>query len=109
MFQSYKYKKPMFSKDDKYCWEYELTDSEFGTVLGVGFLEVFFDDMFEIAVIQEYSKRNLNVAANLALAFVWWQKQHPWQTIRDMLDTNKEFNPLFPQYEEDLQKYLLLL
>ena len=36
MFQSYKFIKYLEYKDDKYSWEYELTDSEFGTVSGVG-------------------------------------------------------------------------
>jgi hypothetical protein len=61
------------------------------------------------AVIQEYSKRNLNVAANLAMAFVWLNKKYPWSSVEGIIDYNKKHNPLFLQYEEDLQKYLVLL
>ena len=62
-----------------------------------------------VAVIQEYSQRNLNVAKNLMLSFVWYNKQNPYCSIQKIIDSNKKYNPLFPQYEEDLQKYLLLL
>ena len=114
MFQSYKYIKAPYRykddpeyKDDKWSFEYELIDSKFGTVsgvvVGVAGVEV------GIAVIQEYSQRKLNVAANLVAAFVWEQKMYPNWSIQQMIDRNKKYNPLFPQYEEELQKYLLLL
>ena len=75
MFQSYKYIKYLGEKDGKYSWEYELTDSDFGTVSGVGVgVEVGVGVGVAIAVIQEYSKRKLNVAKNLMLAFIWYNK-----------------------------------
>ena len=108
MFQSYKYIKYLGKKDGKNCYEYELTDSEFGTVSGVGaWVGVGF--YVGVAVIQEYSQRKLNVAKNLMRAFIWWHKQHPDLSIQQLIDSNKKYNPLFPQYEEDLQKYLPLL
>ena len=115
MFQSYTFEKYLKYKDGKYSYEYELTDSDFGTVSGVGVeVEVGGNGWVEIdvgiAVIQEYSKRKLNVGKNLMLAFVWRNKQYPyWWSIQQLIDYNKKYNPLFSQYEEDLQKYLLLL
>ena len=106
MFQSYKHIKYLKDKNGKYSWEYELTDSDFGTISGVG---VMVGVDVGVAIIQEYSKRNLNVAKNLMLAFIWRNKKCPWWPIQDMIDDSMEYNPLFPQYEEDLQKYLLLL
>jgi hypothetical protein len=91
----------------KYDREYELTDSEFGTVLGI--IGVGLNYCFENAVIQEYSKRNLNVAANLMRAFIWYNKQYPGWSIQYLIEINKKHNPLFPQYEKDIQKYLVLL
>ena len=110
MFVSYKYGKYLDYKDDKYSWEYELTDSDFGTVSGVE-VEVGAGTGVDvgIAVIQEYSKRNLNVGKNLMLAFVWYSKQLPYWSIQQIIDSNKRYNPLFSQYEKDLQKYLLLI
>jgi hypothetical protein len=110
MFISYKYKNYLAKKDGKYTLEYEITDSEFRTVLGVVDTEgvATYATDAAIAVIREYSKRNLNVAANLAIAFVWCNKKYPVWSIQQMIDYNK-YNPLFKQYKEDLQKYLVLL
>ena len=108
MFQSYKFIKSLEYKNGKHSWEYELTDSDFGTVSGVG-VGVGVGADVGIAVIQEYSKLKLNVGKNLMLAFVWYNKQYPYYSIQRIIDFNKKYNPLFSQYEEDLQKYLLLL
>ena len=109
MFQSYKLIKGPEYKGGKYSWEYELTDSDFGTVSGVGVgVDIAGVDV-GIAVIQEYSKRNLNVAKNLMLFFIWYNKQYPYYSIQRIIDFNKKYNPLFSQYEEDIQKYLPLL
>lgn len=110
MFQSYKFIKHLKDKNDKWSFEYELVDSEFGTVSGVGVeVMVAVEVGVGVAVIQEYSKRKLNVGKNLMLAFVWHNKLYPNWSIQQMIDYNKKNNPLFSQYEEDLQKYLLLL
>jgi hypothetical protein len=103
MFQSHKY--DLYLGKD--TWGYELTDSEFGTVLGT--VAVYkLDVEIGVVVIQEYSKRNLNVAANLVAAFVWLQKQYPDYSVQYFINDNRKYNPLFPPYEKDLQKYLVL-
>jgi hypothetical protein len=109
MFVSFKCNEYLGRKNGKSSWKYELTDSEFGTVSDIMDNHWFWTGVW-IAVIQEYSKRKLNVAANLALAFHWWQKQHPDCSIQRLIDDNKSY-PLSPlsQYEKDLQKYLVLL
>jgi hypothetical protein len=86
-----------------------LTDSEFGTVSGI--IVGMFATLVEIAiaVIQEYSKRKLNVAANLIRVFIWMHRKYPYWSIQQMMVYNKRYNPLFQQYEEDVQKYLVLL
>ena len=110
MFQSYKFIKSLGYKNGEYSWEYELIDSEFGTVYGseIG-IENWIVAELGVAVIQEYSKRNLNVAANLAVAFVWFNKLHSWYLIEKMIENSKNHNPLFLPYEEDINKYLPLL
>ena len=104
MFQSYKTTNYFGYKDGKNSWEYEITDSDFGTISGVGG-----GVGVGVAVIQEYSQRKLNVAKNLMLFFIWCNKKYPNRSIQEIIDYNKKYNPLFSQYEEDLQKYLLLL
>jgi hypothetical protein len=105
MFQSFKFIRYLGEKDNKHTWKYEITDSEFGTVYGVA----AGCGIFGIEIIEEYSKRGSNVAVNLAVAFVWWQKQYPWYSVQELMNGNKKNNLLFQQYEEDLQKYLVLL
>ena len=102
MFVSHKYRKYLGYKGDIASFEYELIDSEFGTVFGNGGHR---GRGFEVAVIQEYSKRKLNVGKNLMLAFVWYSKLYPDWSIQELLNFNKKHNPLFQQYEEDIQKY----
>jgi hypothetical protein len=117
MFQLYKTISYLAKKDSTYTLEYEITDSEFGTVPGVIDIEerdlYYYELTVTAAIIQEYSKRGLNVAANLAVAFNWIHKQYPYfstqNSIQDIINLNKKNNPLFQQYEEDLQKYLVLI
>jgi hypothetical protein len=113
MFQSYTLKKFLDAEYDQYFFEYEITDDEFGAVSGVGIscveAVISFRNETAIAVIQEYSKRNLNVAANLMRAFIWMHKLYPYWSIQNIININKKNTPLFQQYEDDLQKYLLLL
>jgi hypothetical protein len=109
MFQSLSYTLRGYSNEHRgYTWEYELTDSEFGTVSGVGAGTIAGGVEVGIAVIQEYSKRNLNVAANLIKGFIWYNKQYA-HSIQHIIAYNKKYNPLFQRYEKDLQKYLVLL
>jgi hypothetical protein len=123
MFQSLTYTKYL-GYDEKtmlHSYEYDLTDSDFScfscVVSGVVFrsavavgVGVVFRSVFAVAaVIQEYSKRNLNVAANLLLYFRWSEKQYGY-SIADQIEQAEQFQPLFtPQLKADLQKYLLLL
>jgi hypothetical protein len=110
MFISHKFKTSIWS-NNSYVWEYEIIDSEFGTVSDAININFNYGGAVEltVAVIQEYSKRKLNVAANLAVAFGWWKKQHPRLSIKEIIDQNKMQNSFFLPYEKDIQKYLLLL
>lgn len=93
-------------RDDFYSYDYIITDTDFvetGTfeeAVGTG-----------VAVIDVYEKRNLNVAANLAIALKWQSNNHEIYgfDIQHYLNWNKEYNPKFLKYEQDIQKYLLLM
>jgi hypothetical protein len=108
MFIAYKNIVYLGEKDGKHTWEYEIADSEFGTVSGTNCGGIYIVGL-GVAIIQEYSKRNLNVAANLAVAFVWYNKQYYYWSLQQLIDYNKQYNHLFQQYEKDLQKYLILI
>jgi len=59
-------------------------------------------------LIKEYSKRNLNVAANLAKLFLLLAEKHNF-TIEEQIRWCEGYNlPSFKQYKEEMQKYLVL-
>jgi hypothetical protein len=107
MFQSIRYhrfvgynKKTMLGS-----YEYDLTDSDFSCVVivdtGIA--------LTTAAVIQEYTKRNLNVAKNLLLYFRWREK-NDIHSIADQIVLADKYVSLFtPKLKDQLQKYLPLL
>ena len=114
MFKSYEYQKYLGynSKTKEYSYQYKIIDSEFeevgvdvGVEVGVA-AEVAV--AVAVAVIDTYEKRNLNVAANLVRAFLYLSKKYG-NSVNDIIEYNKKYNPKFAKYENDLQKYLTLL
>jgi hypothetical protein len=102
------------SKTKLYRWEYKLTDTDWegvavgvephdavGVAVGVGV-------GVGVAVIQEYSKRNLPVAANLIRAFSYESKRYGY-SIQQIVAWNVKYNPLYKDYEQEVEKYLTLL
>jgi hypothetical protein len=65
----------------------------------------------EGAIINCYSKRNLNVPKNLFLFFMFNEKQYGsiYYNIQQQISYCMKNKPLFPKYKEDVEKYLLLL
>jgi hypothetical protein len=114
-FKSYEYTKHLDfdQKTNKYRYEYKIIDDEYKIIdddwvaVGVA-VGVRLGVAFAIAVIQEYSKRDLPVAPNLFRAFQWFSKKYGC-SIEQIIAWNQECNPKFKQYEEDIEKYLVLL
>src|SRR5258708_6719718 len=102
MFLSYELKKYLGydSKTNLYSWEYKIIDSEFEDICEASAVA--------IAVINTYEKRNLNIATNLIKAFIWLNKEYGWP-ISNIVNWNKQYNPKFAKYEEQLNKYLTLI
>ncbi|SRR5258708_10850947 len=97
----YDYKAKLYKR------EYKIIDSEFkeiGASVGEGMGIVNVSN----AVIDTYEKRNLNVAANLIRAFIWLSKEYN-RPISYIVNWDKQFNLKFAKYEEDLNKYLMLM
>lgn len=61
------------------------------------------------AVIKAYSKRNLNVAANLLLAFRQHQKGNVFSSAQEFIEYCEKNVPNFKPYKDQLNKYLILL
>ena len=104
MFISYEYKYLGYDEKTKeYRYQYKITDSDFEEVG----LERSPGGAWA-GVIDTYEKRNLNVAANLMRAFVWYSKKYNWP-IELVISHNKQYNPKFAKYEKDLEKYMVLI
>ena len=95
-------------KTNEHRWKYKIVDSEWEAVaVGVG-VEVGVEVGVAVAVIQEYSKRDLPVAANLIRAFQFISTKRGY-SIQRIIDWNKQFSPQFKQYEEEVDKLLILM
>ena len=104
MFQSYEFQKYLGydAATKEYRHQYKIIDSDFEDVgVAVGFGVA--------AIIEVYEKRNLNVAANLMKTILYLHKQYPDYSIQEIIEYNRKYNPKFAQYEEDINRYLLLL
>ncbi|SRR5258708_26604112 len=106
------YTETKFDYDDNtklYKWEYKIIDSEFEEICAnTSAVQVFGLLVAGEAVIDTYEKRNLNVATNLIKAFIWLNKEYGWP-ISNIVNWNKQYNPKFAKYEEQLNKYLTLI
>ncbi len=62
-----------------------------------------------VGVIEAYEKRNLPVAPNLIAAILYINKKYPDYSIQEFIEYNRKYNPKFAQYEEAIQKYMVLI
>ena len=88
-------------KKDKYgISQFKIIDSDFEEVAVVDCLWAGIG--LWIAVIETYEKRNLNVAANLVLAFLHYHKANPDSPLMCVIDFNQGKNPKFAKYEKEV-------
>lgn len=88
---------------------YHLIDYDFEDIGDMNRISSFMRVRVCQAVIEVYEKRGLNVASNLALAIQWFRNDHLEISLENVLLYNREANPKFPQYEDELMKYLMLV
>jgi hypothetical protein len=98
-----------------YEYKYKLIDSDFrcvaivSAVVGEGVGNGAGEVAVEGYLIQEYSKRKLNVAANLIRFFRFHEKKYIWPIALQIAWAEK-YQPLFtPELKADLTKYLTLI
>jgi hypothetical protein len=116
MFQSIKYIRALgYNAATKlHSYEYELIDSDFSCVVVVAGAREFLgmDVLFVAyagAVIKEYSKRKLNIAANLIRFFRFYKKKWSYSMIQQIAWAEK-YQPAFtPKLKAELDKYLILV
>jgi hypothetical protein len=122
MFQSIEYKRYLgpdsITKLNSY--EYELIDSDFSCVVAVSagassapstppFPDAATESTAGGAVIQEYSKRNLNVASNLVRFFKWYENGYGYSIAEQITWAEQYQHQFTPELKADLDKYLVLL
>ena len=97
-------------KTNEHRWKYRIVDSEWEAVtVGLsGGVDVGGAASVAVAVIQEYGKRGLPVAANLIRVFRFISTKYGF-SIQQIIDRNKQYNPQYKQYEEEVDKLLVLL
>lgn len=61
-----------------------------------------------IATMNIYEKRNLNVARNFVLTLKWHTKTYGY-SIDEIINWNRVYNFKYSKYEQDVNKYLLLI
>jgi hypothetical protein len=106
MFQSFEYKKTLGYdvKANKHSYQYKIVDSDFEEE-GVGFARVI---VVGVAIIDTYEKQNLPVAKNLMLAILYYSKKYGY-SVGEVIRWDKQYNPKFAKYEEELNKYMVLI
>ena len=95
-------------KTGLYNHQFKIIDSDF-ECWGAGARRNVGAGAAACAVINVYKERNLNVAANLALYFIWYSKIYSYWTIDKLINYARKYTPEFSEYEKDLKKYLLLM
>lgn len=91
-------------------YEFVITDSDFYTSI---FIKELGDAEYLIceygaAVIQTYEKRNLSVPLNLILA-AKYLNFHYECSFEEIFSCWRRYTPEYNKYEEDMQKYLVLI
>lgn len=63
-------------------------------------------------IIDVYEPRNLNVAANIVLVFIWCSSRYGWDVeggVAKAVENTKKGCPEFSKYADEVDKYLLLM
>ncbi|SRR5258708_10305009 len=107
MFLSFELK-PKIYRDVKGMngYQYSIIDSDFKESRFISTSDDNFNGWGEL--IKSYEKRDLPVASNLMKALLWYGKKHNFN-IKELISWNKQYNQKFQQYEEEINKYLILL
>ena len=88
---------------------HDLIDSDFIVPLSLSDIGANYYNAIIGRVIQEYSERKLNVAANIALCFQWYQKTYNYPVAWQLVRAEQEQMLFTPELKADLQKYIVLL
>ena len=111
MFLSYEYIRNLGydKKTGKFRFEYKIVDTDFEEVgVGVDVEGSNLDVGVGAEVIETYRKRNLPVVSNLILFWQYYAKKYD-HSFEDLIRWSKQYNLFHAEYEEEIDKYLLLI
>jgi hypothetical protein len=116
MFQSYEFLEFICydPNTNEYSWRYKIVDTEFEEVGVAVEREVggeVGDDVgygVVVAVIDTYSNRGLPVVPNLIRALRWHSSEYGY-SLEQVIAWQKQYNSKFAQYEQEIERYLVLV
>jgi hypothetical protein len=95
-------------KAGKHRWKFKIIDSEWEAVVVIAPGNRLDLTGLIAAIIQEYSKRELPVAANLIRVFQFESTKYG-SSIQQIIAWNKQSSSQYKQLEEEMERYLVLL
>jgi hypothetical protein len=107
MFKSYEYIRCLGKKADGLEYQYSIIDDNFIETAYIVYNKTDFGKInpLLIGIIEIYERRNLNVAANLALLISYMKTRYGWTYLTPSRIKSEKFS----KYEKELSKYLILL
>src|SRR5208282_5570747 len=85
-------------------YQYKIVDTDFEEVGADAIAGL----TAEVGVIETYRKKHLPVVPNLIKAWQYNSKKYGYSMYL-VIEWSREYNPYFPEYEDEINKYLLLL
>jgi len=116
MFRSYSYKYLGYdSKTDQ--WRHEITivdddfteDDAFASSVRPLILADEAAAAVSAALIDIYSRRNLNVAGNLVLLMQYIENKWPCRDIKSQIEWYQKYVPEYPKYHDQVMDYLVFI
>lgn len=106
MFQTYQYVSPNGGGDEDMHYEYYIIDSDFEEI--IDYPDSGYEEDLAGRIIEVYRRRNLPVVPNLILFWQCFGKM--WsRPMEKLVEWSEKHNPYHSEYEDEINKYLLLL
>jgi len=111
MFKSYSWKYLDYdSKTDQWRYEITIMDVDFTEPVAASAITADWtiNDIAD-ALIDIYSRRNLNVAGNLVLFMQYVENKWPWRDIKRQIKWYQKYVPGYQKYHDQVMDYLIFM
>jgi len=97
------------SKTDQFRYETTIVDDDFTEiVIAAASADAIRAVVRAAVLIDVYSRRNLNVAGNLALLMQYVENKL-WMDIKQQIEEYQKFVPAYPKYHDQVMDYLIFM